>query len=110
MYSRQLVILFVNENGTAEKVGINQIYPANIVSIFVLLCWSSHIRTALNALKLWDNASTDEDLSAVNMPIKFVSSLLGITYDLQFHCLVAKLTEDSKQIYQKNRGSFNLGS
>ena len=36
MYSRQLVILFVNENGTAEKVGINQINPLNIGSNFEL--------------------------------------------------------------------------
>ena len=39
MYSRQLVILFVNENGTAEKVGINQINPQNIESTFVLVSY-----------------------------------------------------------------------
>ena len=41
MYSRQLVILFVNENGTAEKVGINQINPRNIKSNFELVSYTS---------------------------------------------------------------------
>ena len=34
-----LVILFVNENGTAEKVGINQINPPNVESILVLVSY-----------------------------------------------------------------------
>ena len=70
MYSRQLVILFVNENRTAEKGWINQ--TLNEFLCF-LINYSSHISAALNAQKLCENASDDEDLSAVNMPIQFVS-------------------------------------
>ena len=39
MYSRQLVILFVNENGVSEKVGINEIHPQNIESTFMLVSY-----------------------------------------------------------------------
>ena len=52
MYSRQLVILFVNENGTAEKVGINKINPPNIEWIFVLVFYKLIKPAALNVEKL----------------------------------------------------------
>ena len=38
MYSRQLVILFVNENVTAQKAGINQVNPPNIES-YICACF-----------------------------------------------------------------------
>ena len=80
MYSRQLVILFVNENGTAEKVGINQINPRNIKSNFELVLYKpiEPYLSSFESTNLWDDASNYEDLSAVNMPIHFVSSLCKI--------------------------------
>ena len=77
MYSRQLVILFVNENGTAEKVGTMHHNAPNIESIFCLFVikQTSYISAALKVQKLWDNASNDEDLSAVNMLIQFAAAV-----------------------------------
>ena len=51
-------------------------FIANIRTVVVVipdLEQSSHISAALKVQKFWD-ASTDEDLSAVNMPIQFVPS------------------------------------
>ena len=80
MYSRQLVILFVNENGTAEKVGINQTNPQNIESTFVLVSYKliKPYLSGFECIKALGYASTDEDLSAVNTPTQFVSSLCKI--------------------------------
>ena len=62
-----MVILFVNENGTAEKAGINQINPQNIEYFY-----ASFVK-AYQAI-----SSADKDLSAVHMSIQFVTSLCKI--------------------------------
>ena len=58
---------FVNKNGTAEKVGINQINPTNIECIFVLVSYKliKPISADLNVQKLPDNAYNDDHLSAL---------------------------------------------
>ena len=65
--------MFVDESGTAEKVGMNQFNPQNIEFIFVLV---SHepIKPHISSFKSTknDDAFNDEDLSAVTMPIRFV--------------------------------------
>ena len=52
MYSRHLVILLVNENGTAERVGIFQI--SNLFLCLFLITQSIHISAALKVQQLWD--------------------------------------------------------
>ena len=71
MYSTQLVILWIKTVSTAEKVGINQFNRPNIESFscLFLINQSSHISAALKVQTLWDTASADEELSAVNVPI-----------------------------------------
>ena len=51
MYSRQLVILFVNENGPLETLEI-----LNLILSLFLINQSSHILAASKVEKLWDNA------------------------------------------------------
>ena len=56
MYSRQMVILFVNENGTAEKVGIHQINPQNIW--IILWACSFKIKTNQAILNSFESTKT----------------------------------------------------